>query len=129
MLKETIICIIIVIAIFIGNLATQDYTKKTVEQISQTLSSLKQEIIDQSVGNEQSQEKIKDINNQWDDKKNKLAYYIEHDELEKVETGLTAIKSNIQTLEYPHSIEEIDKTVFLLEHIRDKYEVNLENIF
>ena len=127
MLKETIICIIIVSAIFIGNFISQDYTKQTVTQLTDTLSDLRQKVIDKN--DTQSQEKIENINKEWDNKKSKLAYYIEHDELEKIETGLTEIKSNIQTLEYEHGIEQIDKTIFLLEHVRDEYEVNLENIF
>ena len=50
-------------------------------------------------------------------------------ELEKVETELIAIKSYIETQDYEESISELDKSVFVLKHIEDKYAFNLQNVF
>lgn len=58
-----------------------------------------------------------------------MAYYIEHDELEKVETNLTALKSFVDSNEYVDAMSELDKSVFVLKHIEDKYAFNLQNIF
>ena len=58
-----------------------------------------------------------------------MAFYIEHDELEKVETCLTNIRSDIETEELEHSIENLDNCIFILEHIRDKESISLANIF
>lgn len=66
---------------------------------------------------------------QWQEKHDKLAYFIEHDELEKVETELIVIKSYIETEDYEESISELDKGVFILKHIEDKYAFNLQNVF
>lgn len=66
---------------------------------------------------------------QWQEKHDKLAYFIEHDELEKVETELVAIKSSIETEDYEESISELDKSVFILKHIEDKYDFNMQNVF
>ena len=59
----------------------------------------------------------------------RLAFYIEHNELEKVETNYVAGKSFIENAKYEDAISEIEKTIFVLKHINDKYSVNLENIF
>ena len=45
--KETIICIIIVIAIVIGNIVTQNYTIDSVKELSDGLTELKTELENQ----------------------------------------------------------------------------------
>ena len=56
------------------------------------------------ISEEQNEEKlnnqIENIVNNWNEKHKKLAYYIEHDELEKVETELVYLKGNIEVKEY-----------------------------
>lgn len=72
---------------------------------------------------------MEDVKKDWESRHNKLAYYIEHDELEKVETNLVALKSFIDSNEYAEAVSELDKSVFILKHIEDKYDFNLENVF
>lgn len=129
MLKETIICIVIVIAIIFGNNATQGYTKQSVSDISRGLMELREELTKQDVENEKAKEKMDQVYDIWENKHDKLAYFIEHDELEKVETDIVSIKSYIETKEYEQAVGELDKGVFVLEHIEDKYDFNLQNIF
>lgn len=59
----------------------------------------------------------------------RLAFYIEHNELEKVETNYVAGKSFIENAKYEDAMSEVEKTIYVLQHINDKYSVNLENIF
>lgn len=129
MYKETIICIVIVIAIVIGNVLTQNYTKESVEATSYLLNELKEEIKQEEVDQQEAKDKINDIHNQWDERHQKLAYYIEHDELEKVETNLTGVRSNIETAQYEEAVSELEKSIYLLNHIKDKNSLNLQNIF
>lgn len=132
MWKETIICIIIVIAIIIGNVITQNYTVESVREISSNLDELKNQIlkVEKENGNkEEVNEKIKKVRSQWESRHDKLAYFIEHDELEKVETSLTGLSSFIETEEYTEATSELDKSNFILKHIEEKYAFNLENIF
>ena len=42
--KETIVCIVLVIAIIIGNYRTQNYTKESVKELSEKLNDLKENI-------------------------------------------------------------------------------------
>lgn len=129
MLKEIIICIVIVIAIVFGNNMSQNYTKESVRELSNQLNTLREDIIQKEVQNEKVQNEMNEIYKNWEKRHDKLAYVIEHDELEKVETQLIAIKSYIETEEYADSANELDKSVFILKHIEDKYAFNLENIF
>ena len=127
MQKELVICVILVILIIIGDIVTQNYTKKTVNYITGELESLKQSLFEKD--DDKADREISKIDNKWKEVHDKLAYYIEHDELEKVESNFTACKSLAKTREYEQSISELEKTVYVLEHITDKYSFNLVNIF
>jgi len=129
--KETIICIIIVIAIVISNIVTQNYTIDSVKELTDDLTELKSELEKQEddISQENIKNKIQETEDNWKDRHEKLAYYIEHDELEKVETNITALKSFIVANEYAEAVSELDKSVFVLKHIEDKYAFNLQNIF
>ena len=129
MLKEIVICIIIVSMILIGNYITQNYTKQSISELTDELSNIRNKVIQGNIEDEKIKEDVKSINKKWKEKYNKLAYYIEHNELEKIETELTAIKSKIETAEIKNAVKNIDKSIFLLKNVRDRYAFNLENIF
>lgn len=133
MRKETIICIVIVVAIVIANIITQKYTTTTVDKLNQELDELKSEITkigeNENIDKDNIKDKMKEIKDNWEDVHSKLAYYIEHDELEKVETDIVGINSSIETNDYEQVLSRIDESKFILRHIEDKYAFNLENIF
>lgn len=131
MFKEFIISIIIVILVFIGNAITEGYTEESVSQTKQSLFDLREEIMkdESEVNVEYANKKMHDIFEQWNVKHEKLAYYIEHDELEKVKTELTALGGYIEKDEYSEAVTELDKSVYILEHIKDKTALKLKNIF
>lgn len=129
MFKELVICIIIVALIFVGNIITQNYTNISVDITSEELNKLREEIIKEEVNSEISNEKIGEIYNKWNNRHKNLAYYIEHDELEKVETDLSALKGYIEIEEYKEAVAELDRTVYVLQHIKHKNIFSLENIF
>ena len=131
MQKEIIVCIFIIVLITVGNVVTQNYTVESVESISNQLSDLKSDIFEEedNIERDSVKDKIKQIENNWESRHDKLAYYIEHDELEKVETNLTSLRSFIEANEDSEAVSELDKSVFVLKHIEDKYAFNLQNIF
>ena len=134
MKKEIIICIIVVIAIVLGNVITQNYTNESVKILSDELDELKINLNNklekqEEKPKEELSKKIEKITNYWELRHDKLAYYIEHNELEKVEDNLTSLNSLISTEEYAEAIKELDKSIFILKHIEEKYAFNLENIF
>ena len=128
MYKELGICIVIVISIFLFDFITQDYTRSSSEKISEELESLKNQM-DKNENKEEIQKKVEEAYDNWIDFHDKLAIYIEHNELEKVETNFVSCKSFIMQENYEMAINEIDKTIFGLTHIQDKYAFSLINVF
>lgn len=127
MVKETVICVIIIVVIFGLEMFTQNFTKETVSEITETMSSLKESIL--KTDKEKMQKDIAKLTDNWEGKHNKLAYYIEHDELEKVDTAIVRMKSYIETEYFEDAIAELEDGKFVLEHIEDKNAFNLKNIF
>lgn len=127
MYKEITIIIIIILMIFVGDFVTQKFTKNNVESITNDLNEIKENIsnmlYDEAYGKaERLQTKIDDIHH-------RLSYYLEHNEIEKIETTFTVCKSFIKSQDFENSICEVEKTIFLVNHLRDKYSFNLDNIF
>lgn len=127
MYKETIICVFIIILIIVLDILTQNYTKNSTIEITECLSQLGEEIKNENLEN--AKEKIEELDKKWNNKHDKLAYYIEHDELEKVDTAIVQVKSFVENDDIPSAIAELEIGKFVLEHIEQKYKFNLQNIF
>ena len=127
MLKETIICIIIIGLIFTFDFISQGFTEKNADEISRKLDNLKQNI--QENNTLEIRKAIEEINSNWENAEEKLAYYIEHDELEKVNSELKELTSYIESKDNDLAKAKIDKAIFILEHIKDKNSFSLENVF
>lgn len=131
MTKELIISIIIVVLIFVGNTFTENYTNESVKEATQSLEKLREELIkdEDEIDTNIAKEKVDEIYEKWNIRHEKLAYYIEHDELEKVKTELTGLRGYIEKEEYSEAVPELDKSVYILEHIKDKTALKFKNIF
>ena len=127
MYKETIICVFIIILIIVLDILTQNYTKNSTIEITECLSQLGEEIKNENLEN--AKEKIEELDKKWNNKHDKLAYYIEHDELEKIDTAIVQVKSFVENDDIPSAIAELEIGKFVLEHIEQKYKFNLQNIF
>lgn len=129
MYKELIISAIIVISIFVLDFITQKYTDNAINEAIQDLTLIKQVMMQENVENQKVLKQASDNYEKWLKYHKRLAFYIEHNELEKVETNYVAGKSFIENAKYDDAMSEVEKTIFVLQHINDKYSVNLENIF
>lgn len=128
MYKEIIITVIIVVLVIVGDVLSQRYTEACVEEMNNDLENLKEIILSNS-DNKKINSNISSIENKWEEMKEKLVYYLEHDELEKVNTQLTEIKGYLEADEAKESISKIENCKFLLTHIKDKEAFNFKNIF
>lgn len=129
MYKELVISIIVVALVIVGNIITQNNTTKSIEDISASLIQLREEIASESSIKEKAKEKMEQTEKVWEEKYEAMAYYIEHNELEKVKTELTKLKANIDMKEYAQGVENLDNCIFILEHIKDKTALKIVNIF
>jgi hypothetical protein len=128
MQKELVICIIIVILIIVGNVITHNNTKTAVAEINGNLQNVSNKIW-QNKEIKEIEDAISTSKQIWDEKTKTLAYYIEHDELEKASSELTKLKADVETENYDFAIENLDNCVFILEHIKDKSALKIVNIF
>lgn len=140
MKKELIIVIIIVIAIIILDTITHNYTKINFAKINEQLEQIKEmsENIDkieteqgvtENISKEELQEKIRTMEKDWKTINNKTAFYIEHEELEKVNASMIKFKSYIQLEEYTEAIPELENCKYILDHIKDKEAMQIINLF
>lgn len=129
MYREIIISVLIIVSIFTFDKMTQRYTDKTINDAIQDLNMIKQNIKEEIIDNKEVVKKCNEKYQKWLRYHKYLAFYIEHNELEKVEINYVAGKSLIEMEKYEEAISEIEKTIFVMQHINDKYSVNLENIF
>ena len=127
MYKELII-IIVVVALVIGlDIISNNYLKESVTELSSELNSLKVPILEEN--QEKAKEQMKKVKDIWKRRYKVLAYYIEHDELEKVETELVRLAADIDMEEYKHCINELSTSIFILEHIKQKEKLDIISIF
>lgn len=125
MKKEIIICLCIIIAIIIGDIALQKYTNDTLKSINEKLTHMKHEL---QQSDNASLLKMDEVNTEWDKKFNILTCYLEHNELEKVKTQLVSISAGIRVNDKEYVYEEIEKAIYMLEHLKDKQMLKIDNI-
>lgn len=129
MYKELIISIVVIACIVVGNIITQNNTIEAVAQVSGQLTLLRQEMEKEDVSQEKAKKQMGKIEEIWAEKYRLMAFYTEHNELEKVQTELTKLKADIHMEEYAQGVENLESCIFILEHIKDKSALKIVNIF
>lgn len=79
--------------------------------------------------NSDLKEKSQEIFSEWLRNFNVMAYFIEHDELEKVNTQMRLIMAEYEADSIEDAVPEIEEGIFILEHIEDRQEITWKNIF
>lgn len=127
MYKELIIIIVVVFLIVGLDIITNKYTKETLQILSGDLKILREYILDED--KIKSEEQMKIIKQNWEERYKILAFYIEHDELEKVETEMVKLQADIEVEEFKHCVSELETIIFILEHIQEKEEMHFRSVF
>lgn len=129
MIKEILISGIILVLIFTGECITENYTEETIDKISQDLMEMRSQIVnDKKINVDNDKKKIDDINSYIESRHDKLSYYIEHNELNKVRTELVILESDIDVEDYQDAVVRIDNSISILNLIKEKSKFNLKNI-
>lgn len=122
MLIICFIAIIIMLEIVTSN-CTDEFIDKTAKELEGLKTSLLQENSEEV---KKKSEKLSDI---WDKSEDKLCYFIEHDELEKISSKIAIISENSTNSEYKLALEDAIETKYLLEHVKDKLKLKMRNVF
>ena len=78
---------------------------------------------------EEAESQMKKVMEKWEERYKTLAFYIEHDELEKVETEMVKLETDIEVEEFKHCVSELETIIFILEHIQEKEEMHFRSVF
>jgi len=127
MYKELIITLIVIVLVMGLDIISNNYLQETVKELSNQLNELRGFIL---VENQQeAQKQMEKVKEEWGERYKVLAYYIEHDELEKVETELVRLSADIDMEEYKHCINELNTSIYILQHIQKKEKLDIISIF
>lgn len=129
MKKEEIITIIIIIFVIIAEIITQKHTGNSLDELDQRLADLKTKALSKEYSNEELIETTKKIDELWEKKDNVLSFYLEHEELEKISAQLKTIKADFESNLEEEVVPEIEKGIYLLDHLKDKQRLSLKNVF
>ena len=128
MKREAIITIRIVLLILSAEWLAQKYTHKAFAEIEENLIQLKEEILQTSANNSQLIKKTEQISELWESKQENLSYYLEHNELEKVNTQIVLIKGYLESDSPQDAIPDLEEGLYIIEHIKEKEAFKLKNI-
>ena len=126
MSKEIVITIVILLSIILLNVWVGKYVDGKLNHVLDSLSELSSLIEEQKY--DEANKKIEEIDEDWQKHDNFLSFFIEHDELEKVMTEYTSLKTYFE-LEQEEAFEALDKMAFIIKHIEEKDDIRLKNIF
>ena len=128
-MRETIIILSILIIIFVGACITQKFLNNTADLLVSKLEDLKSGIEEDKINEKEMVEKTDEIYSEWEEINERWSVIVLHDEIDLIETSLIRMKSKIKTGEVQESMEDLDTSIFLIKHIKEKERTNLKNIF
>lgn len=126
MMKELVISGIIVIVIISCNILIGNFIDGKLDHIIALLDEVIPMLEDEEY--EQSSDKINEINEYLTESESVLSCYIEHDELEKVQSALTVLNSYVK-MESDDAFSEANDMSFIIKHIKEKDDLKVKNIF
>lgn len=126
MSKEIVITVIILIAIIGLNAFVGKYVDDKLNHVLSELNDLRPLIEEEKY--EEANQKIDEIDEYWKKSEDIVSFFVEHDELEKVMTEYTSLKTYCK-LEQEEAFEALDKMAFIIKHIEEKDDLKLKNIF
>lgn len=128
-MKETIIIIVILIIIISGAICTQRFLNSTADTLVSKLEELKNGIEQSKMSEKEMKVKSDEIYGEWEKINEKWSVIVLHDEIDLIETSLIRMKSKIKTENFEESMEDLDTSIFLVKHIKEKEKTSLKNIF
>ena len=129
MRREAVITIVIILVIIIGEYLTQRYSEETLGGVQDSLGELKEQILSSEIEVSELIDKTNQIYNKWEEDNELLSYYLEHDELEKVNTQIVLVRGFLESDTPEDSIPEIEEGIYILEHIKEKEKLSIKNVF
>ena len=128
-MKEVIIIISILIIVFGSAVIIQNFLNKGTDELVGKLEDIKGSVEKKNVGKEDLIKRTDEIYEEWNDINESWSTIVLHEEIDLIETALIRMKSKIKIGNIDESMEDIDTSIFLLKHIKEKEKTSLKNIF
>lgn len=130
-MRDVIIIIAIIAIILGGDIFTKQYLNKTANELSEKLNNLKENTkLAKTTGN---REKIKlemeEIEAKWNNMNKAWSIIVVHQELDNIEQALTKANSSINDGKLEDALQEIETSIFFVEHVKEREKLSLKNIF
>lgn len=123
MKKIITICILIVLIIVISDMFIKKSIYNRFDYMIDTFKS-----IDIDNNNEEKKRAVDMIESSLKENYLLMAFYIDHVELEKIKTQIVIIRAGIDEEDNSFLHEEIERTIFIIDHLEKKIDFKLENI-
>lgn len=130
-MRDIIIIIILIAIIFGGGIFAKKYVDNSSNKISRELIELNQNtIIARDTGNtSQIIKQINELEKDWEEVSNIWSIIVIHQEIDNVEGAIIKAKACIENGELEDAIQEIELANFFVNHVKEREEVSLKNIF
>ncbi len=128
-MKEFTIIFIILIIIVGGAIYTNNYLNDSSQKMVSMLEDLKQKVGHKENNMEELKTEVEKVYDEWENTEKKWAFIVLHSELDLIETSFVKMKAQIEEGELKKSMEEIETSIFLVNHISEKEKFCLKNIF
>ncbi len=124
--KQIIIIIFVLVLVISLDIITRKITKEAIENIKEELSILEKNI---KTGSDGIIEETEQLDKKWKSIEDKLSFYLEHNELEKISIKIKLLKKEIEIDELNDAKETIMEINYSLEHVEEKQNLKIKNIF
>ena len=128
-MKEVLIIFLIILIIVLGSIFICKYLNKTSRNIIGDLERLKDDINRKESSKTELIKNAENIKQKWNDMKEKWSNIVLHQEIDSIEASIVRLKSRIEIGKQNEAIEDIETTIFLIKHIKEKEEMSWKNIF
>lgn len=128
--KEIVALVFIIIFLIVSDLYVSRYTQNSIEKMDKKMDEIINLVLNyEDYTKEEQLDKIKTFEKDWKNVEEKLAYFAEHDELEKVSVAITLMEANMEMDMKEDAYEKMQEIKFRIEHIKTKQKFALNNLF
>ena len=128
-LKEYVVLILIIVFLIGIDIFISNYTKNSIEKIDKEVDEIINLAIEENHEKKELSKKVDELEKKWKEIENSLAYFTEHDELEKVSVAIVFLKARIEEGEKEDAYERMQEIKYRIGHIKSKQQFKLNNIF
>ena len=129
--KTLIFAISILIIIIILDIIFENYSKNAIEKINSNIDKISKafEIEGENYDKEELEKLSEKARDEWRKREDILSCFIEHDEVEKINTKLDVLYTQVKNDVWMDAKSTVSEVKRLVKYLEGKYELSIQNIF